>query len=60
MFYRYRDLTDEGKVDSLINRTHGASNIKSRTDDATDYTGVNYAVDFTDDSQHQTSNELHK
>lgn len=35
MFYRYRELADEGGVDALINRNRRAPNLKNRTDDAT-------------------------
>lgn len=59
-FYRYRELTDEGDVDALINRSRHAPNLKNRTDDATEQAVVNYAVAFPAHSQHRTSNELRK
>ncbi|STE53119.1 Uncharacterised protein [Edwardsiella tarda] len=39
-FYRYRELTDEGGMDALINRSRRAPNFKNRTDEAT-LTGTN-------------------
>lgn len=59
-FYRYRKLADEGGVDSLINRSLRAPNLKNRTDDATEHAVINYAVDFPAHGQHRTSNELRK
>ncbi|CDG48140.1 IS481 family transposase [Serratia symbiotica] len=59
-FYRYRELADEGGVDSLINRSRRAPNLKNCTDDATEHAVVNYAIDFPAHGQHRTSNELRK
>lgn len=46
LFCRYRELADETEVDSLIKRSRRIPNLKNRTDDATEYTVVNYAIDF--------------
>jgi transposase len=59
-FYRYRELTDEGGVDALINRSRRAPNIKNRTDDVTEQAVVDYAIAFPAHDQHRSSNELRK
>lgn len=60
MFYRYRELADEGGVDALINRSRRAPNLKNRTDEATEQAVVDYPVAFPAHGQHRTSNELRK
>ena len=59
-FYRYRELADEGGVDTLINRSRRAPNLKNRTDDVTENAMADYAVAFPAHGQHWTSNELRK
>lgn len=57
-FYRYCELADEGDVDTLINRSRRAPDLKKRADDATEQAVVDYAVAFPAHGQHRTSNEL--
>lgn len=60
IFYRYRELADEGGVDALINRSRRAPYLKNRTDDATEQVIADYAVALSAHDQHRTSNELRK
>ncbi|RUS65986.1 hypothetical protein CUZ56_02342 [Saezia sanguinis] len=59
-FYRYKELADQGGVDSLINRSKRVPNLKNRVDDQTEQAVVTYAIDFPAYGQHRTSNELRK
>lgn len=59
-FYRYRELSEQGGVEALLNRSRRVPNIKNRTDDATENAVVQYAVDYPAHGQVRTSNELRK
>jgi transposase len=59
-FYRYQELVDEGGIDSLINKSRRAPNLKNRVDETTEKAVVEYAVDFPAYGQHRASNELRK
>lgn len=52
-FYRYRELSDEGGVDALINRSRRATNLKNRTNDATEQAVVDYAIAYPAHGQHR-------
>lgn len=43
MFYHYLEPADKGRVNSLINYSHRAANLKHGTDDATGYAMINYS-----------------
>ena len=59
-FYRYQELTQEGGVDALINRSKRTPNVKNRVDSATEKTVLDYALEQPAHGQHRTSNELRK
>lgn len=43
-FYRYQELTQEGGVDALINRSKRTPNVKNRVDSATEKAVLDYAA----------------
>ena len=59
-FYRYQELSQEGGVDALINRSKRTPNIKNRVDSATEKAVLDYALEQPAHGQHRTSNELRK
>ena len=59
-FYRYQELVEDGGIDSLINKSRRAPNIKNRVDEATEQAVINYAIEQPAHGQHRTSNELRK
>lgn len=59
-FYRYRELTENSGIDALINRSRRSPNLKNRTDIATEWAVVDYAIEYPAHGQHRTSNELRK
>lgn len=59
-FYRYKELVDQGGVDSLINRSKRVPNLKNRVDEQTEQAVIAYAIEYPAHGQHRTSNELRK
>ncbi|WP_392562344.1 IS481 family transposase [Orbus sturtevantii] len=59
-FYRYKELADEGGLDSLISKSRRTPNLKNRVDDPTEQAVIRYAIDFPAYGQHRSSNELRK
>jgi len=59
-FYRNQELVEEGEIDSLINKSRRAPNIKNRVDEVTEHAVVAYSIDQPAHGQHRTSNELRK
>jgi len=59
-FYRYKELVDEGGLDSLISKSRRIPNLKNRVDDPTEQAVIRYAIDFPAYGQHRSSNELRK
>jgi len=59
-FYRYKELVDEGGLDSLISKSRRTPNLKNRVDDPTEQAVIRYAIDFPAYGQHRSSNELRK
>jgi hypothetical protein len=59
-FYRYQELTQEGGVDVLINRSKRTPNVKNRVDSATGKAVLDYALEQFAHGQHRISNELRK
>lgn len=59
-FYRYKELVDEGGLDSLISKSRRTPNLKNRVDDPTEQSVIRYAIDYPAHGQHRTSNELRK
>lgn len=53
-FYHYRERVDEGGVDSLINRSRRAPNLKNLTNEATEQTVVYSEITFPAYGQHRT------
>lgn len=41
-FYRYKELVDEGGLESLIDRSRRAPNLKNRVDEQTESAVINY------------------
>ena len=60
IFYRYRELVDEGGIDAVINRSRLTPNLKNRTDEATERAVIDYAITCPVYGKHRTSNELRK
>ncbi|WP_392559364.1 IS481 family transposase [Orbus mooreae] len=59
-FYRYKELVDEGGLDSLILKSRRTPNLKNRVDDPTEQAVIGYAIDYPAYGQHRASNELRK
>ena len=59
-FYRFQELTQEGGVDALINRSKRTPNVKNRVDSATEKAVLDYSLEQPAHGQHRTSNELRK
>lgn len=59
-FYRYKELVDQGGVDSLINRSKRVPNLKNRVDEQTEQAVIAYAIEYPAHGQHRTSNELRR
>ncbi len=59
-FYRYQELTQEGGVDALINRSKRTPNVKNRVDPTIEKAVLDYALEQPAHGQHRTSNELRK
>ncbi len=59
-FYRYQELVEDGGIDSLINKSRRAPNVKNRVDEMTESAVIAYAIDQPAHGQHRTSNELRK
>ncbi|SHO57395.1 IS481 family transposase [Vibrio quintilis] len=59
-FYRYQELVEQGGIDSLVNQSRRAPNIKNRVDESTEKAVVSYAIEFPAHGQARTSNELRK
>jgi len=59
-FYRYRDLMENGGIDSLIAKSRKVPNLKNRVDEQTEQTVKDYAIEFPAHGQHRSSNELRK
>ena len=59
-FYRYKELVDQGVIDSLINHSKRVPNLKNRVDEQTEQAVVAYAIDYPAHGQHRSSNELRK
>lgn len=59
-FYRYQELSEEGGIDALINKSRRIPNIKNRVDVATEEAVVAYSIEQPSHGQHRTSNELRK
>ncbi len=59
-FYRYRELVEEGGVDSLMERTRRKPNSKNRVDEKTEEAVIKTATDFPAYGQVRASNELRK
>lgn len=59
-FYRYKELVDEGGLESLIDRSRRAPNLKNRVDEHTESTVISYAIEYPAHGQVRTSNKLRK
>ncbi len=59
-FYRYQELVESGGIDSLINKSRRAPNVKNRVDEITEQAVINHAIDQPAHGQHRASNELRK
>lgn len=45
-FYRYRELVEEGGIDSLIDRSRRSPNLKNRVDEAIEKAVTDYATEY--------------
>ena len=59
-FYRYKEASDEGGVEALLNQNRRVPNVKNRVDEAIELAVIDYAVEFPAHGQTRTSNELRK
>jgi hypothetical protein len=59
-FYRYKEASEEGGVEALLNQNRRVPNVKNRVDEAIELAVVDYAIEYPDHGQSRTSNELRK
>jgi len=59
-FYRYKELADNGGVESLINKSRRVPNHKNRVDEAIEMAVIAHATDQPAHGQVRASNELRK
>src|SRR5580698_9466000 len=59
-FYRYRELVDQGGVESLFERSRRKPNAKNRVDEAVEAKVVGFGIDNPAYGQLRASNELRK
>ena len=60
-FYRYKEPSEEGGVEALLNQNRRVPNVKNRVDEAIEITAViDYAIEYPAHGQSRTSNELRK
>lgn len=59
-FYRYKELSEQGGLDALINKSRRVPNSKNRVDAAVESAVVAYALEQPAHGQARTSNELRK
>ncbi len=59
-FYRYQELVEDGGIDSLINKSRKAPNVKNRVDPDTEKAVIEHALEQPAHGQARTSNELRK
>jgi hypothetical protein len=59
-FYRYQELVETGRIDSLIEKSRIKSNVKNRVDEATEQAVIASTIEQPAFGQHRTSNELSK
>ena len=59
-FYRYKEATESGGIEALIDKNRRKPNIKNRTDEVTENTVIQFAIEFPAFGQLRASNELRK
>ena len=59
-FYRYKEASEEGGVEALLNQNRRVPNVKNRVDEAVEMAVVDYAIEYPAHGQSRTSNELRK
>src|SRR5260221_13401319 len=59
-FYRYKSAVEEGGMESLFDKNRRQPNVKNRTDEMTENTVIEYAVEYPAHGQARGSNELRK
>jgi transposase InsO family protein len=59
-FYRYKEASQDGGVDALLDKNRRVPNLKNRVDGATEQAAIAYAVDYPAHGQVRASNELRK
>lgn len=59
-FYRYQELVEEGGLDSLIDKSRRAPNVKNRVEAETEQAVIDSAIEYPAWGQARTSNELRK
>ena len=59
-FYRYREASEQGGIEALIDKSRKRTNYKNRVDDKTELEIVSITVDFPAYGQVRVSNELRK
>jgi len=59
-FYRYKELSEKGGLDALINKSRKVPNPKNRVDESTEKEVVAHAIEQPAHGQTRTSNELRK
>ena len=59
-FYRYKELVEEGGMESLIDKSRRKGNYKNRVEEKVEEAVVKYAVEEPAHGQTRTSNELRR
>jgi transposase InsO family protein len=59
-FYRYKRAVEEGGVDALMDKTRRKPNFKNRTDEQTEKSVLDHAINYPAHGQLRASNELRK
>ena len=59
-FYRYKEAVNDGGVEALFDKSRRQSNLKNRTDEATESATIAFAIEFPAYGQLRASNELRK
>lgn len=59
-FYRYKEATENGGFEALIDRDRKKPNLKNRVDEKTEQAVIDHAIEYPAHGQERASNELRK
>lgn len=58
--YPYQELSEDGGIDALINKSRRVPNIKNRVNEANEEAVISFSIEQSAHGQHRTSTELRK